>query len=822
MNMQEKLEQLLPLVQRPTRYIDHEWNSCPPQKKEVALCLCFPDIYEVGASNLGIEILYHIVNRTDFAHAERCFCPAADMEDKLRTNNLPLFSLESHTPLAAFDIVGFSLAYELCATNILHMLDLAGLPLLAADRADTFPLIVGGGPTTANPEPYADFFDAFVLGEGEDAVVELAQAVRAAKQAKLSKKDTLLRLAQIPGVYVPSLYEVTYNDDGTLAAVKPAVSGIPARIEKRTVKISESYYPAKKIVPYLQTVHDRLNIEVARGCPGRCRFCQASKYYWPWRMRPVEQVLALTEEGLAATGYEEVAFSSLSCTDYKDLAQLLAEVNRRFGHKRVNISLPSLRCDQFSLAVADSLGHNKRPNLTFAPEAGTERLRYAIGKNLPEADIQNTLVRAFEMGWRAVKLYFMVGLPTETDTDIDGIGALLRAVRQRARGMNFGVTLSPFVPKAQTAFQWMAMATPEVLRGRLQRISKGIPATVKTHFVDGSILEGIFARGDRRLSRAIIAAWKKGCRFDQWKEQMKPDVWREAFREAGIDTVFYLHRERGEAEVLPWDHLHFAHDKEFLWSEYQKALGVTEMPAPVASAEPVARAIPPARVPRPQVMPQVVQRLRLRFGRRGVVRFLSHLEQIELFRRTVRRADLPVAYTGGFSPQIKMSFGPAVSVGHESDSEYFEVEMTRRMEPEEVAARVTPILPEGYTLLSVRKVPVFFPSLDSLLNVTEYRVGASVTQEAIDALLARPEIMVEKIKKDGRVERIDARPLIVSILPEAGGAFVVRMRFGPKRNVKPEKILPGLLGCDDNAVKNIPMRRTNLLIEKKDGSIAEP
>lgn len=820
MEKQLNIDHILPLVQRPARYIGHEWNASPAKADGVSLCLCFPDLYEVGASNLGLEILYHLINSRDDARAERAYMPANDMAAALKKEDLPLFSLESRAPLSSFDVVGFTLQYELCATNILEMLSLSGIPLLAAERKELFPLVIGGGPMTANPEPLAEFFDAFVLGDGEEAVGDIIEVIKDLKGKVTTREELLLALAKIPGVYVPGFYRPTYNSDGTLEKVDRVSNDVPEKIEKRTVKLDTVFFPEKKIVPYLQTVHDRLNIEVARGCAGHCRFCQAAKYYWPWRTRPLEKVLALAETGIASTGFEEIAFSSLSCTDYKDLERLLVEINGKFGAKRISVSLPSLRCDQFSLNVAKNLGQNKRSSLTFAPEAGTDRLRDVIGKELSGSEIEETLIRAAAMGWKQIKLYFMVGLPTETDADIEGINKLVRSVRSKS-GLNFTITVSPFVPKAQTPFQWVAMAKPEALKERMTRLSKILPASVKGHHVDSSVLEGVFARGDRRLSKVILAAWKKGCRFDQWKEHMQIELWHAAFKEEGIDPVFYLYRERGENEVLPWEHLVFGQEKSRLWAEYKRALETpAERPADAkAAGRNAGRVVPELR----QLMPptQTVQKLRLRFARRGPVRFLSHLEQIEVFRRALRRSGLPLAYTAGFSPQLKVSFGPAVSVGYESECEYIEMELSRRVETDEVKAKVQANLPGGFELLSVRKMPLFFPSLDSLLNVADYRIGTAVTDGGIAGFLSAPEIIVEK-RKEKSVIKIDAKPLIRELKSAPDGGALLQMRFGPKRNVKPEKVMQLLLGLDENMIKLLPVTRTALLIEKKDGTISEP
>jgi len=829
------IDKILPLVQRPARYINGEWNSRAPKKDAPAsICFCFPDIYEVGASNLGIEILYHMVNETTQARAERCYCPAKDMEDELRKKSLPLFSLESKTPIREFDIVGFSLHHELCAGNLINMMDLAGIPKLASERKDLFPLLIGGGPVTANPEPFAEFFDAFALGEGEDVTVEILDRILNFKFQISNLKSTstvesaglrnklLLELAKIPGVYVPSLYDVTYNADGTIKAVQP-INGAPERVTKRVVDLDKTFFPAKQMVPFIQTVHNRLNIEIARGCTRMCRFCQAARYYFPWRQRSKENILKILEEGLESTGYEEVSFSSLSSTDYKGLDILLEEVSKKFGSKRISVTLPSLRCDQFSLKVAGDLSHNKRSSLTFAPEAGTERLRAAIGKEISEKNILETLAIAARMGWKLVKLYFMIGLPTETDDDIEGIIRLVKTAKKEAARLNFNITVSPFVPKAQTPFQWHIMLSKEELMDRQKKLERVLPASVKGHFVEGSILEGVLARGDRKLSKVILKAWEKGCRFDQWKEHSRYDLWRQAFKESGIDEDFYIRRERAKEEVLPWDHLQFAAEKKALWKEYEKIFETYEpkdIPARKESI-PVKPFVPPGPVKNSNgkdVPP--VQRLRIRLGRKGGARFLSHLEQIDVFRRAARRAGLPVAFSSGFSPQVKASFGPAISVGYESAGEYFELDLIKRVEPAEASQKLKNALPEGFDVLEVKKIPLFFPSLDSLLNIARYSIAAEASDEKIKNFLSAPEIIVEKIKEKQTI-KIDAKPLIKALHCN-DGVLSIELRFGPKKNVKPEKVAQLLLGLSEEETKTLRIRRDGFSIEKKDGTMMEP
>lgn len=811
------INNILPLVQRPSRYTNHELNSVRKEKADVNVCFCFPDLYEIGASNLGLEILYHIVNARSDARAERCYCPDLDMEKMLKGKGIPLFSLESKAALKEFEIVGFTIQYELCSTNVLSMLDMAGIPLLARDRADVFPLVIGGGPMTANPEPLADFFDAFVIGEGEEAINEIIDEVKSSKFKVKSKRELLLALAKIPGVYVPSLYSVEYNTDNTVKAIVPAEKGVPEKIEKRAVKLDTAPFPAKQIVPFMSTVHERLNVEIARGCARRCRFCQATRYYGPWRVRPVEKALSLIEEGLNATGYEEVALSSLSCTDYKDLEKLLDEVIKRYAAKRVSISLPSLRCNRFSIVTATSLSYNKRSSLTFAPEAGTARLRSVIGKELSEQDIRETLLLAHKLGWQLIKLYFMIGLPTETDADIEGIVRLVKSVKQKTPRLNFNVTVSPFVPKAQTPFQWSAMGPESAAKERTAYLRKKLPASVKSHNLDSSILEAVFARGDRRLAGALITAWKKGCRFDQWGDRLRIDTWKEAFAETGTDIGFYVWRERGADETLPWDHIEFTASKEALWKEYQEGLKAAEEGA----AEPEIGDIdlPHIKPPSQPAVLTPVQRARICFSRKGEARFVSHLEQIEAFRRLVRRSGLQIAFTSGFHPQPKIAFGPPNSVGYESDSEYIEVELTRRYPSEDVRKYVSAALPEGYGVVSVRNVPVMFPSLESLVNLAKYEISADAPAEKLREFMAQKEIIVEKVKKDS-VTRINARPLIKELKQE-NGVMTLWLRFGPKGNVKPEKIVRLLCGISEEESKLLSICRKAIYSEKPDGTIQE-
>ncbi|MDR1195616.1 MAG: TIGR03960 family B12-binding radical SAM protein [Endomicrobium sp.] len=814
-----KIDEMLALVQKPARYINGELNSHEADMSaDFSVCLCFPDIYEVGASNLGIEILYHLINEKKLARCERCFAPDTDLEQILREKNFALFSLESQSSLKSFDIVGFTIQCELVAANIINMLDLAGISIFSKDRKDDEPLILGGGPALTNPEPFADFFDAFAIGDGEPVIPEIIKSWK--NTSELPRYERLKKLSVIEGVYVPSLYKVEYNEDMTVKSVSPVSEDIKSVVNKSILKLEDAYFPKKKIVPFVETVHNRLNIEVARGCPGQCRFCQASKYYRPWRQRPLEKLLELVKDGLCATGYEEVAFSSLSCSDYRQLDKLLTQTNSLYGGSNLSISLPSLRCNEHSLKVAQYINRSKRPTLTFAPEAGSDRLRNVIGKYLPEKQIVETLLSANAMGWKVIKLYFMIGLPTETDEDLAGINALVRLVKKEARGLDFNITVSPFVPKAQTAFQWHPMVSSEKIKEKIDYLNKLLPAKVKAHNHRASVLEAFIAKGDRRVSQAIYKAWRKGARFDQWADKFGSDIWDEALSESGLNIDFYVYRERDKNEVFPWDHLFFGVTKQNLYEDYIKGINETSDVSGYKFDKSQCLLPENYEEPKNSVLPPVM-RMRLRFSKKGTAKYISHLEQIEVFRRAARRSGLPVAYTAGFSPQVKSSYGPPLSVGHESLCEYMELYFTEKTDRQEVINKFAANLPKGFGILDAKRVPLTFPSIDILANVAEFSIkNAGISSEETDAFMNRDSIIVEKTKK-GKTTEIEAKPLIRK-LNVNGEELVMQLRFGSGKTVKPEMILGKLLENKENYARIYNTEKTKLYVELSNGEIYEP
>jgi len=588
------LRALLARVQKPARYVGQEWNSVVKDwdRAQVTLALAFPDTYEIGMSNLGLMILYDLVNQREGLLAERAYAPWVDMEAAMRASGIPLFSLETRHPLHEFDVVGFTLQHELDYSNLLNMLDLGGIPVLAAERGPDAPLVIAGGSCTYNPGPMAAFIDLFVIGEGEEVLIELLERVRDWKATLLQKtastrRELLLSLAGIPGIYVPSLYRVDYNGDGTLSSrspeglssVKPLVEGIPARVRKR-ITPNLSPVPTRPIVPTLRVVHDRGMVEIQRGCSRGCRFCQAGMIYRPIRERPVAETVQAVGELIAATGYGEVGLVSLSSSDHSGIAEIVSQVIARHGPDGVSVSLPSLRIDSFSVRLAQMIQSTRKTGFTFAPEAGSQRLRDVINKGVSEEDLMRTTRAAFGSGWNRIKLYFMIGLPTETDEDVAEIARLIREIRAqgraiRGRGVKINVSVSTFVPKPHTPFQWVPLAPRRVIERRqdiLRATVRGRGVHLSWSDWDSTWLEAILARGDRRLGPVIYRAWQAGARFDAWREHFRPELWQEALEEEGIETDFFTTRPRGREEMLPWDHIDAGVTREFLWREYQRAL----------------------------------------------------------------------------------------------------------------------------------------------------------------------------------------------------------------------------------------------------------
>ncbi len=832
-------EALLPHITSPIRYLGHELNAArkDPAKAAVTFALAFPDVYEVGISHLGVRILYHLLNDQEGVACDRAYAPWTDLAAKLRENNLPLASQEWRRPLREFDVLGFSLPHELCYSNVLAMLELAGIPLRSQDRrGGSFPLILGGGPCASNPEPLADIFDAFLFGEGEEAVLDICAAVRAWKKSGGGREELLVRLAGIPGVYVPEFFEPEYQADGTMVRVRPLRSGYEKVFRRIVADLAAAPFPTRPLVPFAEAIHDRVVVEIARGCTRGCRFCHAGIIYRPYRERPAEQVLSLVREGLHATGYEECSLLSLSAGDYSGIENLLLRVIREHHGQRVAVSLPSLRVQSLKTPLMKAIKQVRKTGFTIAPEAASERLRRVINKPFTDAELLATAEEVFAHGWRTIKLYFMVGLPTETDEDVSGIMALVE--RMDRLGARYGhpqinLSISAFVPKPHTPFQWEPQLEPERLeriQGEFRRRFKRGRIHLKWQDPRLSRLEGIFSRGDRRLSRLLLRGREQGLGFEGWSEAFDPAGWERALAAAAVDPAFYTTRPRPATEVFPWDHLDPGVTRAFLLQERQRAYaeaftddcrltGCTEA-CGVCDLKTVQPQLSPELPPLPEIAPaeqapppELRFRYRVRYSRRGASRFLGQLEINRLFVRAVRRAGLPMRYSQGFHPLPRLVFGPAPPVGVVSEAEYIELELLQRPSAEEVGQRLAAVLPEGLAVLECHELPLQSPSISTMINLFEYRIeapagpGAAWFQpEAVKAFQERASFpILQKREKGERTVDLKDRVKDLQITPE--GALRLWLRAGAGAGVKPSEVVQHVFGRSEEEVKELAVTR---------------
>lgn len=776
------------LVKNPLQYLDGEINASHKDfdGAAVRVALAFPDLYELGMSHLGLKILYEILNERQGILAERVFAPWKDREEQLRRSGLPLSSLESGRPLLDFDLVGFTLPYELTYTNILNMLDLAGIPLWSAERDGRHPLVGGGGPGTYNPEPMADFFDFFLLGDGEEAILEIAAAIEEVRGR--DREEMLLRLAGIEGVYVPRFYGEENPGEGSFSGLRPLRSGLPATLRKRILlDLDSAPYPLRPAVPFLETTHDRVGVEIARGCIQRCRFCQAGTTYRPYRERSPQGVLDMIEKGLASTGYDEVSLSALSCGDYRHLEPLLGELMNRYSDEKISVSLPSLRPGTITEGILREIKKVKRTGFTIAPEAGSQRLRDVISKGVTEEQIMETCSRLFREGWSRIKMYFMVGLPTETPEDRQDIVDLASRIRSLGKKIigrvpHLSASFSSFVPKPHTPFQWASQLPPEVLLsilGSLRHSLKKRGIAFKWHQPELSALEGAISRGGRSLSRVIHGAWKRGRTFDGWTESFLYEPWVEAFREQGMEPDEIISRERSLEEPLPWDHLASPDLKAFLKEEQRLSLEAVPSPACEPTSCPACGLCEdyplfedggPVITRREKAVPQMAapSRIRLEFAKYGRLTYLPHLSLIRTLHRAFRRAGIPVAYSQGHTPHPRIQTGPPLPLGYEGDREYLDVEVSRVFSPAELAQRLSTSLPEGLEVRRAVSVPLKSPSLFEVINLQTYRVvmpknmlpdedpGGWILSRVLDA----GELPMERRRK-GKVKTVDLRPSVM-------------------------------------------------------------
>ena len=829
----EKRKDLLAAVNRPSRYLGSETGAIrkDPSSVRLRVALAFPDLYEIGTSHFGLQILYQILNAMPGVAAERVFAPADDMEAELRRLGQPLFALESHDSLAQFDILGFSLLYELNYTNVLTVLDLAGVPLRAAERDAGHPLVIAGGPCTCNPEPMADFFDAMVVGDGEETVVRLAEAWLGWKESGGADRGALLRRwAAIPGVYIPSFFEPRYDAAG-LQRLTPRVEGYTRVTRAIVADLNDAPFPQIPVIPFGKPVHDRLRLEIARGCTRGCRFCQAGMLYRPVRERAPGKLFEMAVQSLGATGYEDLSLLSLSTGDYGCIVPLLERLMGRFASERVAVSLPSLRAGTLTPELMQLIKQVRKTGFTIAPEAGSQRLRDVINKNIGEAEIAQTVQDAFAMGWRLVKLYFMIGLPTETDDDLAETVRLvqrLRALRgPGGRRGQLNVSFAAFIPKPHTPFQWapqLGLARARATLNRLQRELALPGVEFKWQNPEMSLLEGVLARGDRRLGAAVEAAWRRGCRFDGWGDRLDLGRWQAAFADTGIDPDAYTTRPRDPGEPLPWDHIDIRVDKSFLAAEWDKAVAGAATgdcrdgrcnacgscdfdriqprvhrgmaPAPVKAAAPEP---PPELTP-----PTAFKKIQVAYSKLGPARFFGHLELVNLFLRALRRARIPVKYSEGFHPKPKVAFEDPLPTGFESEEERMVVTVAAGVTPRRLLDGLNSTLPEGL------RVHGCSDSIAPPASAARFRVrlqGPCADPDPFgpDSLDREQQLEIESAK--GKLKKIALKDILHEIRVLSPCELELTLSREPGKTVRPTDVLTHAFGLSVSAAASARVTR---------------
>jgi len=825
--IRDLVESILLKVRGPARYTGGELGEIKKDHSsvEVLFALAFPDVYEVGMSNLGLKILYHTLNRRDDTAAERVFAPAADMEEAMREARLPLYALESFVPVHEFDIIGFSLAYELTYTNVLNMLDLAGIPLKASERNETHPLIIAGGHCTVNPEPMAEFIDAFVIGDGEEVVHNIVDIY---KEYKASRQQLLHKLAGIDGGYVPSLY---VKKDGKMA---PAEPDVPARARKAVVRNFESVdYPDSIVVPFTETIHDRVALEIMRGCTRTCRFCQAGMITRPVREKSIVKIKEQADKLLASTGYDEIGLMSLSSADYSGIEQLVRDLICKHEPERVGISLPSIRADAGCVRFATEIQKVRKTGLTFAPEAGTQRLRDVINKNVTENDLLEAVETAVECGWRKIKLYFMIGLPTETDEDVTAIADLVYKVldtaRARRRPLSVNVGVSSFVPKPHTPFQWRSQDRIEELKRKVEILRSRLrhrTVSLSWHDTEMSELEAVLANGGRELGPAILKAWEMGAKFDGWDDRFDYSRWQKAFAECGVDADAIAHTEKNYDDPLPWDHIDCGITNKWLaaqdkLAERAKALpdcrfgpcincGIKEFLGGTADCgEFISGNIAATDEAQSPEFGTEIEKTRvfyrLTYSKDRSLRWLSHMDLVRVLERAVRRAKLPVAYSEGFNPRLRMSFYTQLSVGVTGEAEPMTIELTERVDTKELAKALNSALPEGISIKAVEEVD---GRRSPEIRGSEYLIGVTGTcdsnlHDAVDMLLSSESMVVER-RKEHDSKQVDIRPGIetIEVLHGASSGECTGLIRAKLVNIRPNEIVEAL----KQNIPNIDMR----------------
>jgi len=839
-SLEKRIEAVLPKVTRPGRYVGNElhvirkvWRDIP-----VRFALAFPDIYEIGMSHLGMQIIYHVCNQPSWLLAERVYAPWVDMEKKMRENEISLFSLESKRPVRQFDMLGITLQYELHYTNILNMLDLADIPLKAEARTDKDPLVIGGGPLAYNPEPIADFFDAIVLGDGESIVIDIAQVIRQAKREQWPRKKRLYALADLHGVYVPSFYTPKYDHEDNFHSVHAIQKGVPSIIEANIKSpLTEDSYPEFPLVPLIEVAHDRFSMEIMRGCGHGCRFCNAGMMYRPVRIRQVDSMVEHARKVIANTGYDEIALVSLSSSDYPYLTELLQKLHRPFVDKGISISFPSLRTDSFTSEMADFASQFRKSGLTLAPEAGTERLRNVINKNNREDNLMHAVQIAFDKKWRRIKLYFMIGLPTETQEDIQGIveliGRIVHNIKKYGR-KEIRVSISPFSPKPQTPFQWSGQDSPRLLTEKIRYLKENIRwREVKLNWRDPDVsqLEAVLGLGDRRLGNVIYTAWENGARFDGWTDHFRASIWEDAFKKNDLKPDFWT-QLKDLKTALPWDHLSKGIEKSYLKKEYGLAMqGKTTSDCYTTckrcglqekiDCKPLKQACPKSmksstqfgRAPRLIHSPIIKRRIRFSFIKDKAVRFTSHLDTMRVFSRSFIRANIPVALSQGFHAHPRISTGPPLPLGYTGAAEYFDVEILHNF-PRHFVDILNRHLPHGFRVIQANEIDIKAPSLNKIINLGIYFI---TIEDDVDVRELENPIYDFLHTNSYRIQRnqktVDIRAFVRQIELDHQN-FKMKIRFTPHGTARIEEVLQAIQPPYLTSIENYHVHREGLFIEK--------
>lgn len=821
------IQDILPSVQMPSRYLGSEVNRIKKSwsKTELHVALAFPDLYEIASSHFGIQILYAMLNEQEDVLAERVFAPGIDMEAQLRKHQKELGSLESDTPINQFDIVGFSLLYELNYTNMVNMLDLAGIDFNAQQRSVEAPFVIAGGPCTCNPEPVADFFDAIVVGDGEAVIIKMTDAWKKWHQsAKSKRRDLLLQWSEIKGVYIPSFFDAYADEDNGQRLVSKTESY--RKVERAVVfDLNEAPFPSKPIIPFGKPVHDRLRMEIARGCTRGCRFCQAGMIYRPVRERQPQQVLASVRRSLKETGYEDLSLLSLSSGDYSCIAPLMKNI-MAFGEKdRLAVSMPSLRAGSLTPELMELIRKVRKTGFTIAPEAGSQRLRDVINKNISEADIFETVENAFSLGWKVIKLYFMIGLPTETQADIDAIVDLVKRLRKTikktGKSAKINVSIATFVPKPHTPFQWEPQLSLDTALQRLNGLKSKLKMPgvhVKWQDPRVSVIEGVWARGDRRLNQVLIRAWESGCRFDGWTDFFNYDRWMSVFKASGVNPQAYTAGRADTADPLPWDHIDIGVARSYLVKERERAAdgnitvdcrtgscsqcGVCDFdrlrPISYHDWEIIPADNPQEIEPFP---PDTTSTYVINFKKLGAARFLGHLEMVKIFTRSLRRAEIPLKYSNGFHPMPKVSFRDTLPMGMQSEDEQMVVVLTDTVDPEGIISRLQRQLPDGLDITDCS--PYARNQLQGPDDSQPYHVKLSdgfFEQNDLDWFFGQQFVNIERKNKRGQSIVVDLKKAITDI--QLLDDRHVQMTLGRDNNllVRPAQVLKTIFNLTDQQV----------------------